>query len=225
MGFGILFIGYFLILNIAYPHYTDAIAALIMLYALYKLSSINRPFKQAAVAALALTVVGFLELGINVYGTFAYIPSEEIIISVLGALRCAALLPTCTLMLRGMGEVAREVGLGKISAKCDRLYYATAFLYAVRILLEISAIWSFMDLRIMATLTVSMLVASVVITAMTLIEIYRCYMMIYIPGEERERKSSAFMEKFEKHQEAAALEYAEYKREQQKKRSEKRKKK
>jgi hypothetical protein len=41
MGFGMLFIGYFLLINITYFEYTDIIAAMLMLMAAYKLSFVN----------------------------------------------------------------------------------------------------------------------------------------------------------------------------------------
>ena len=62
MGFGTLFVGYFLLLNVGYTYYTDALAAAIMLYAFYRLSSINKPFRRAAFAAGAFLVFGLSEL-------------------------------------------------------------------------------------------------------------------------------------------------------------------
>ena len=48
MGFGTLFFGYFLILNVTYYGFTDAIAAAVMLLGFYKLSTVNSYFKYAA---------------------------------------------------------------------------------------------------------------------------------------------------------------------------------
>ena len=67
MGFGILFIGYFLFLNIAAPAYTDAIGAVLMLWGLWKLSRLNKPFRYGMIAAAALTVFGLFELGYEIY--------------------------------------------------------------------------------------------------------------------------------------------------------------
>ena len=227
MGFGVLFIGYFFILNISYYFYTDAIAAVLMLLALYKLSDINKPFKQACIVALGFSVFGIGELILNMYSAFAYLPAEETVNTVLAIARYGILLALLVLTLRGMEQVAREVGLNKISNRCSRLCYATAFLYSVRILLELSAVFSLSYVLVMRILTVVVLIASVVLSVMTLIEIYRCYASIYMPGEEKTEKKSRFgiMEKFDEQQQRAAMEYAEYQREKQKKRSEKRKKK
>lgn len=227
MGFGTLFIGYFLLLNISYYDYTDAIAAMIILLALYKLSTVNRPFKQAAYTAVGFAAFGIIELLVKMYGTFAYIPYEDTLHIIMSAVRCSLLLALLVLTLTAMAEVAREVGLNKIAAKCTSLRSASAFVYSVSIMLELSAFIKFESSIIPATLTVATIVATVVVISMILIEIYRCYMRIYMPGEEKEEKKSrfGFMEKFEKRQEEAAREYAEYKLDKLKKRREKRKKK
>ena len=62
MGFGILFIGYFLILNLTYYGLTDVIAAAVMLLGLYNLSGYNKYFKWAFIATsvfLALSLGEF----------------------------------------------------------------------------------------------------------------------------------------------------------------------
>ena len=63
MGFGTLFFGYFLLLNIAYNTFTDLIAALIMAMGLNKLSTVNHPFKNGFIASVIFAVIG-LALGI-----------------------------------------------------------------------------------------------------------------------------------------------------------------
>ena len=45
MGFGTLFIGYFLLLNITMPGVSDIIATLVMLLGLYRLQMVNGKFK------------------------------------------------------------------------------------------------------------------------------------------------------------------------------------
>ena len=63
MGFGTLFIGYFLLLNLTYYGFTDVIAASVMLLGLYKLSGVNKYFKAAAISSGALLVFSLGELG------------------------------------------------------------------------------------------------------------------------------------------------------------------
>ena len=71
MGFGTLFIGYFLLLNVTYYTFTDIIAALVMAMGLYKLSSVNRQFKGAFFSSIALAAIGLVELVCQVY-TMSY---------------------------------------------------------------------------------------------------------------------------------------------------------
>ena len=64
MGFGTLFFGYFLLLNITYYSFTDLIAALIAAMGLYKLSSVNRPFKNGFYASVIFGFIGYMVLQI-----------------------------------------------------------------------------------------------------------------------------------------------------------------
>ena len=215
MGFGILFIGYFLLLNIAAYFYTDIIAATVTMLALYKLSRINRPFKSAMWVALGFSVFAAAEFIIEVISTYSYMPNETMIHSAVAVVRYGILLALNVLMLSGMKEVAEEVGVHKISNKCKRLIYTAAFVFTLDIILEMSALSSIIDVRILVTLSVAAVLATLVTTALVLIEIYHCYMRICMPGQdERETKSRfEFVNKFRAHEEARAKEYADYKRE------------
>ncbi len=218
MGFGILFIGYFLLLNIAYYFYTDAIAAVITMLALNKLSTVNRPFKQAMWVALGFSVFACCEFGFEILCEFSLIPYETAIHSAIAVLRYGILLALNVLMLSGMQEVSNEVGLAKISDKCRRLIYASAFIYTLDIILEISALSSVIDVHILVTLSVAALLTTLVVTAMVLLEIYHCYMRICMPGQDERQSKSRFelVNKFRAHEEARSKEYADYKREKQK---------
>lgn len=228
MGFGTLFVGYFLLLNIAYFTYTDAIAAVIILLGLYKLRTVNKPFSAAMWVSLGFAVFGCAELVLEVCGTFAYIPHEEAVYSAIATVRYGVLLALSYLTLTGMGAVAREVGLGKISDKAMRLRYAAAFIYTLDIILEASALSRIIDVKILVTLSVAAILATLIVTAAVLVEIYRCYMRIYMPGDEDmspKRSKFKFIQDFREHEEQKQREYAEYKLSVQKKKQEKRKKK
>ena len=67
MGFGTLFIGFFLLLNVMDSSFTDLISALVMALAFYKLSFINRDFKYAYRACYAMILVGVAELFVAIY--------------------------------------------------------------------------------------------------------------------------------------------------------------
>ena len=61
MGFGTLFIGYFLFLNISYYEYTDVICALVMLMGLIRLSRYNREFSAASAICALFSVMSVLQ--------------------------------------------------------------------------------------------------------------------------------------------------------------------
>lgn len=228
MGFGILFIGYFLILDVAYYYYTNAIAAVIMLIGLYKLSTVNRPFKYAMWAALAFTVFGCAEFGVEVYSSFAFIPAEDSLRAALSMVRYAIVLVLNIFTLLGMKEVASEVGLREIAIRSRLLTYFAVAVYSLNFLLAFPLLTSIMPAKLVLVLYVTAILSMLVFTAAVLVEIYRCYMRIYMPGadEEKEKKSRfEFVNKFRAHEEQKAREYAEYKREMQMKRLNKGKKK
>ena len=215
MGFGVLFIGYFLFLNIATYFYTDVIAATVTMLALHKLSGINRPFKIAMWLSLGFSVFACAEFAIEIISTYSFMPSEDIIHSTVAVIRYGIMLALNVLMLTGMKEVSDEVGLPKISNKCKSLTYTVAFVYTLDMILEISALSTIIDTRILVTLSVAAVLATLIVTALVLIEIYHCYMRICMPGQdERSSKSRfEFVNKFRAHEEAREKEYADYKRE------------
>ena len=66
MGFGILFIAYFLLLNIAYFSFTDIIAGLALTLALNKLSPVNKYFKYSQIPSGVFSLLGLVELAVGV---------------------------------------------------------------------------------------------------------------------------------------------------------------
>ena len=61
MGFGTLFIGVFLLLNLRYFGYTDILCGVIMLAAFYKLRGVNKFFKAAIFTSIAFCGIGLME--------------------------------------------------------------------------------------------------------------------------------------------------------------------
>ena len=58
MGFGTLFIGYFLLLNITFYEFTDVIAGVIILFGLYKLMGNSRYFKLPCYFSISFAIFG-----------------------------------------------------------------------------------------------------------------------------------------------------------------------
>ena len=227
MGFGILFIGFFLLLNIPYHAYTDAIAALVSLYALYKLSSVNTNFKRASYAAAGFSIFGILEFlysALIVFFTVLNIPG---VFTVLSIVRYATVGTLSVLTFLGMRDVANEVGLRVIAIKCERVIYMTYPIYALSIVSEILSFFA-LPFTVMQYIAVVILVCNMTLIIISLTVIYSCYMRICMPEDEDmpERESKfKFVNAFRRHEEEKRKEYADYKLERFKKKQEKQKEK
>ena len=232
MGFGVLFIGYFLVLNFPYCEFTDAFAAALMMYALYKLSRINNGFKLAFLASGAFALLGAAELVIAGVEMISPIANGSTLIVLPAMLRHAVLGALTFLMLSGMSEVANEVGLAPLSKKCRIYSFVTVGIYLVNLVLECAQLANFVDARILVTGYASAILLTLAVIAMTLGAIYTCYMRICMPDDvdmkEKESKFE-FVNAFRRHEEEKQREYQEYmmekfKKQQSKKRSKGKKK-
>ena len=226
MGFGTLFAGYFLILNFAYYRFTDAVAAVVMLYALYKLSGVNSYFKLSTIGAGALTLFGIYELVIAILEMLGMIGDLTVLNSVSALIRHFILAATTALMLMGMRDVAREVDLPALSRKCNYLAYVTVAVYTFNIILETSSLESFIDQVVLVYLAALSIIATLALIIVNLTAIFGCYYRICMPedntAEYTEKKSRfSFVNAFRAHEEEKQKEYAEYKLDKLKKKAEK----
>ena len=182
MGFGTLFIGYVLLLSIAYKGLTDIIAAAVMLLGLYKLSGINRFFKMAAVTASAFLVFSLGELGVWTYEMFWRKFDAPLLISALGILRCVLIGALTVLILKGIEAVAKEVDLKDTPIKAKRLAIINAVFYAVWIVFELPL--TFLNELTLARIYAIIILLSIALIIADLTVIYSCYMRICMPGDE-----------------------------------------
>lgn len=227
MGFGILFIGFFLLLNIPYHSYTDAICAVISLYALYKLSAINTNFKRACYSAVGFSVFGILEFLYS--ALIVFVPSLNIpdVFTVVSIARYAVVCVLSVFTFLGMRDVANEVGLRVIAIKCERVIYMTYPIYALSVVSEILSFFP-LPFTVMQYIAVVILVCNMALIIISLIVIYNCYMRICMPEDEDmpEKESKfKFVNAFRRHEEEKRREYADYKLEKFKKNQEKQKEK
>ena len=223
MGFGILFIGYFLLLNFAYQGYTDAICAVLTLYGLYKLSGINKGFRYSAVVSVGFLALGIASLVITVGHAFGLFKIPDALYTVISCIRYLVVGATSVLMLHGMRDVLREVGLKPLSYKCEQLIYMTYPIYGAGAVFELLGLTGWLGAKVMAFLSVFLIVANLTLIVLTLINIYSCYMRICMPNQremtEKESKFG-FVNAFRKHEMEKQKEYSEYRIEQQRKRNE-----
>ena len=228
MGFGTLFIGYFLILNFAYTAFTDAIAGILVLYGLYKLSNVNKQFALSSYFAIFFSLVGVVELGIEIAGLLIYVPESATFNSVISIVRLIALSLLTLFMLLGMRDVAGEVGLRGLSEISGRLYFLTYPVYGLALILEVAGLFAPGGVKALLIASVISLVASLTLTVLILIRIYDCYAKICMPedkspSDKPKDSKLGFVNSFRAHEEKKRKEYADYRLEKFKKKMEKKK--
>lgn len=215
MGFGILFIGYFLLLNVTYPGYTDLIAGLITVMAFYKLSTVNRYFRMSIVPAALFSAFGVFEL----FGEFADmfgISFTEISIY-LSAPRFILIGILSIVMLMGIEDVAREVDVDETKRRVRIARPLSYVMFPLCAILEFPAITAIIpDGLAIAIVSTVALIAVFLVIIYNLITIYSAYMRICMPEDVNndiaEKPSRfGFVNKLREHEKEKTREYAEYK--------------
>ncbi len=224
MGFGTLFIGYFLLLNIVKPAASDVIAGLVILLALLRLSGVNRKFAVSRWLAAVFSAVGLFRFAVFFIGMVspAVGAFENAASPYLGAARYALLLPLTLFILLGIEEVAREVELEKVPT---RARFLAVFGIGVRVL---SILCSF-NIRLPILFFYLAIFLEFALLIAVLFLIWNCYYMICMPGEENGKKKKpsrfAFVNAYREREEKKEREMAEYRLEQMKRRAQKKGKK
>lgn len=228
MGFGALFIGYFLLMNVTYYTFTDVIAALVMAMGLYKLGAVNRQFKGAFFSSTVLAAIGLVELVCQVYTMF--IPSKNaLILDYTDIPRYLIITVLTTFILLGIESVANEVGLFKLARRA-RLTMPISFgIFAILSVLSIHALGDIIDIKVLSVISVLMLLCSFIIIIVNLVTIYSSYMRICMPEDKENdviNKPSKFefVNKYREHTAEKQKEYAEYKLNKLKEKNQKKKK-
>ena len=182
MGFGTLFIGYFLLLNLTYYGFTDLIAASVMLLGLYKLSKVNKYFSYSSIAAAVFLVFSLGEFGIATYEMFMRPINSPTLVSVMSILRCISVCVLTVLTLKGIEDVAKEVDLENLPEKASKLVIITAVVYSAWIALE--APLDFANAYVLGILSLITILATIALIIVNLSVIYTAYMRICMPGDE-----------------------------------------
>jgi len=226
MGFGTLFVGFFLLLNLSFFGFTDLLSGIVMLTAFYKLYGINRYFKIAIIPTTAFLCIGLVEFVQEILYLFGG-GFDEIIIY-LHPLRFLLLGAITVMLLYGIKDVAKEVDVQK-TAKRATAGIIISFPVFISCIAEKTASLFFeeppMALVIVRIIAYLALLVHLVITLWT---IYSAYMYICMPEEQNaeyvEKPSRfGFVNSFRKRQEEKSREYAQYKLNQAKKRYERKK--
>lgn len=219
MGFGLLLTGYLLLVNIVYYGFTDMVAAALMLYALYKLSivnKINKNFSRAFVSSVVFFIFSVGEFGFAVCEMFFPTSDFTAVISWLAIARCFLVCILTLFILYGIRDVSTEVELHSLAYKCERSVPITLVVYMLNIVAETVGIFNFISTKYIAMASSVILIATIILVVMNAMSIHSCFLKICMPGDEffgNSQKPSRFefVNKFRAHEERKRQEYTDYK--------------
>ena len=216
MGFGTLFIGYFLLLNIFNYAYTDLIAALIMMLATYKLSSVGKDFKNGFYVLIPYALLGAYELIAEFLSMFSHALNNQTLTGIIGVMRYALLGTLSYFILFGIKKLAIEVELPRLKEKTATSIITLSVAYSFALILEIPVLDKIIPTGALAVIALLSLLFTFGSTIYALTGIYSAYMHICMPEDlVREEKVSKFsaVNKFRENEKKRGEEYASYKME------------
>lgn len=226
MGFGTLFIGYFLLLNITAPGISDIIATLVMLIGLYRLSRINNKFRAGFIVDLVFS--GFALVGLVLWSldimkmidTSAIDPYTGMIRSLLVAVLTIA-------VLMGIHDVAKEVELEKLPTTASVMTYISLAVFGVAILMEAPLLISWLPPIFYSVFMIIAVLGSFIVIIINLTVIYGAYASICMPSEQKKAPKSdegdGFFAMFRRRKAESESEDAEYRAELARRKEEERK--
>lgn len=227
MGFGILMIGYFLILNLPFYGATDLISGIIMTMAFYKLRTVNKYFSFAILPAALFAAVGVPELIEMMASLFGMDMSALLFYT--AAPRYLVLCILSVLMMKGIEQVSKEVEVYKTAKNARNIQPFIYLVFGGMLILELP--FTFGDeSKWIALAALIFLLGCFALVLYSLTVIYSAYKWICMPEDvdnEAVEKPSRFgiINSFRSHQEKKSREYAEYKLEKMKKDASKKKRK
>ena len=226
MGFGILFTGYFLLLNVTLFSVTDLISALVMALGLYKLSSVNKNFGRALLFSYVFAAVGAVELCGELVRMFDPGVNVELFITLTSIVRYILVAMLTFYILLGIIDLANEVDLPVLKKRGKILIPITFTVYPALAILSVPDVFG--NMKVLQIISFSALLLLFVAVIMTLVTIYSAYMHICMPSDnvDTDEKPSrfGFVNKYREHRAEKDAEYARYKLEKMKKGKNKKKK-
>ena len=228
MGFGSLFIGYFLLLNLTYYGFTDLIAALLMTLAFYKLRGVNDQFRIAIIPSSLFAIIGAIEL----FEALASMSALDIsfLLEYTATSRYLLIGAISIFMLMGIERVAEEVGANKTRSRAKTAIPLSYALFALAAIFEFPAIGSLMPEVALGYTAIILLLLLFALMIYIAVAIYSAYMHICMPEDTANNSPDkpsrfGFVNKFREYEEGKSREYAEYRLEKMKKKAEKKKRK
>jgi hypothetical protein len=212
MGFGLLFIGYFFLVNFTYFAYTDVIAGIVCLMATYKLSAYQRNFKTAAAVTALFELLCVANLSLTVIGLFFPQANFDSVLPYIYSARYVLIFAISFSVMLGIMALADEVGLPELKSSAKNKLAPLSFLI-VSAAFELPFLSGLLG-NIAGYAYLLLIIAYLIIIALNLVTIYRAYMHICLPEDlvPKEKKSKiGFIRKFEEYELKKSREYAEYK--------------
>ncbi len=233
MGFGTLFFGYFILLDLPYQTLTNVCAAALMLFAFCKLAYLNEHMKRSLYICTGFLFFALYEAVVDVLGMVFSINVGGVALNTFSYMLRNLLIGTLSLtMLFGMRDVAYEVGLKRLGKKCDIYSKITLAVYVLNLCIPPDFVNIFGEsdgvVYTAYVLNVISVLATLYVILMNCFNIHACYANICMPSDnadrakESEKSKIGFVNKFRQHEEEKRREYADYRIEKMKKRQEKR---
>ena len=191
MGFGILFFGYFLLLNITYFEFTDVIAGLVMAYALFKISSVSKYFKLPLYLAIAFSVFGLGELALGGLDLFRII-SLDGMMNYISIVRDVLLCLFTVVLLRAMIEIGKDLDVTGLPLKCAALNIWAVIFYVAEICFNTGFLAPLIPSEALNIIYLVLIVGSLMLPIAVLTAIFSCYRWICLPEDlEKEMQSAS----------------------------------
>ena len=225
MGFGTLFIGYFFLVNISNFAYTDIVSAMLMLLGLYRLSNVNKHFRFGMFSSAAFAVFSLAQLSLNIINIISAMKWYETALPYVNSARYLFVFVITIFIFRGIEQVALEVEAYALS-KSAKAAVPLCAIFAVASIFELPFLTSLLG-SFVTYVYFAVILAVVISVFSNLITIYKAYMQICMPEDEKRVKKPSrfkFMDKFYDSIERGSREYAEYKQSKKKDKSKKGKK-
>ncbi len=212
MGFGLLFLGYFLLVNITFYGYTDLFCGMVLLYALSRLSVYNKPLKIAFYIAVGFTVYAIPEFLLSMLELFPPVPlGFANVMDALLPVRYLVLLALTVTLLWGVRKVAKEVELQKLAERIDCILIVPALANLMMAVLSIKPLITGIETQTALGLTLIALTLFLLSLGLTLYVIYTAYMRICLPEDvDMPEKPSrfAFINRYRQRRDERAAEEA-----------------
>jgi len=192
MGFGTLFIGYFLLFNIPYFGMTDIIASTVMMLGLSKLASVNSYFRSAYITSVIFAVYSLPELVLFSLDLFDIVNTGDLT-SYIRVGQCVIVCILTVLILKGIYEVSREVELERVPGRAKFMIYSSFVVYTLWILASEPHVTALLGTYAFILYVIA-IIALFLLIGVNLVIIYTCYMKICMPGDENgsRRETSRF---------------------------------